>query len=564
MFPTAATTMERHGVTGRASPDSRMHAVSDACEGLRRHFREKYPILLDGALPHGADRGHFIRQARESLTRGKYDAGLLPAAILRETLESITSTPRPTTHAGLTAVGPKNVRLWWDAGILDNLDDILARLDKPRPLLRFYDVTGLDPEAGRWNEFFDVDVALGDCGRTIELAKSDRVFVVDLGYAYADGRFLRLARTNTAHLPREGRGVPGDGAVARSILRPRSEAARPLVPAPDARALEWAEARPDHESRDMEAELFVHMLYRMFLNDGPRALRQVSGPIRRDDAVLHKEFAQRDRVRLRRAAAKRVKKKPAAPGVLVVRLDSRRQPAVDSVRYQMIPIRQAAALAPRLAVSGENDERLAWQLSLLAAAQGGLGLRIRNGNVLPPSLAAPAAEEIRIPAGSLVRPVAKPDAGLAAAASLAKPVFEAAESLRESLAGLSRLSDENLDLELPDDTEHEEDLPARRRSAAERIFGGVEAKRMAKAGVRITRLALTLEGRMRPGARFKVAGKLVHADADGCFRLECVLAGRKASIPLRAGASVGGEVRSLINVDWERRAGRERKSLAEK
>ncbi len=81
---------------------------------------------------------------------------------------------------------------------------------------------------------------------------------------------------------------------------------------------------------------------------------------------------------------------------------------------------------------------------------------------------------------------------------------------------------------------------------------------MAKAGVRITRMALTLEGRMRPGARLKVAGKLVHADAEGRFRLECVLSGRKASIPMRAGVSVGGEARSLINVEWEKRSAREK------
>ncbi len=99
------------------------------------------------------------------------------------------------------------------------------------------------------------------------------------------------------------------------------------------------------------------------------------------------------------------------------------------------------------------------------------------------------------------------------------------------------------------------------RGVSSRDFGGIESRRMAKAGVRVTRMALTIEGRMRPGARLKVGGKLVYADAAGNFRLECVLTGRRASIPLRAGLSVGGEASSVINVDWEKRAGREKKAF---
>ncbi|MCL2000462.1 MAG: hypothetical protein FWG74_03425, partial [Planctomycetes bacterium] len=68
-------------------------------------------------------------------------------------------------------------------------------------------------------------------------------------------------------------------------------------------------------------------------------------------------------------------------------------------------------------------------------------------------------------------------------------------------------------------------------------------------------------GRMRPGARLKVAGKIVYADAGGNFRLDCAISGGKLAIPLRAGRSIGGEVRGVINIDWEKRAKAKKKAL---
>ena len=531
----------------RVSPGS--PAVVDAAEEFRRHFNHNYPIMLDGALSVGDEQDHLIRQARESLARGRVSPDLLPAAILRETLDGIVAGPKAATKAGLTAVGPKNARVWWDETVLDNLDDVLARLDRPRPLLRFYDVTGLDPESGRWHEIFDIDVALDEKGRTVQIVNSDRTYVVDLGYGYADGRFLRLARTNTAQLPREGKGATGGERTVRSNLRPRAGRVDAVL-APDILAREWAEAGRDHADRDIEAELMVHMLYRAFLREGPRALRRSPRLARRDTDILHREYAQRTRVRTRRPA--RVKK--ADPGFLVVRLDARRKDAAPAaVCHYPVPLAAAERDCLRLR-AGVSDARFSWQEALLSAIRGGRGLEI-PGRAKPLAETAPSNTFEPIPVPATVRDtvelVTAVPVDVDTPLFMASPVFEAARTLRDSLAGMTPLATDLSEVLTDDDHE--------KKTASQRMFGGSEAKRMAKAGVRITRMALTLEGRMRPGARLKVAGKLVHADADGRFRLECVLTGRKASIPMRAGASVGGEARSLINVEWEKRAGREKK-----
>lgn len=519
-----------------AGPDFR---APDAAE-ITRYFRESYPVMLDGALPRPDDKSLFSRQARRSLNRGRVDPALLPSAVLRETLESLAAQPSPATKAGFTAIGPHHARVWWDESVVDNLDDVLARLDKPHLVLRFYDVTGLDPEAGRWHDTFDIDVELKELGRTVHFWMADRTYVVDLGYVYADGRFLQLARTTTADLPRDSKGEADEGMTARCALRPRGDAHIRQIN-PDNAAREWAAARVDGEERDIEAELVIHMLYRAFLEKGPRALRQASVPVRRDAVVVRREFWQREHGRGRTAAQRK------APAFLVSRLDiglrSETRTATTG-RSAPAALWTEVGCLSRLAA----DERFVWFAGLLAAIRGDADEPIE-------AVPKPRATVTRVETEEedMLIPVAMGHGVGLPMSLMATPVFEAAEHLRQNLVGIRsfeavRGRDAHVHGKCDD-------------AEAMRIFGGAEAKRMAKAGVRFTRMALTLEGRMRPGARLKVAGKLVHADANGNFRLECVLSGRRASIPMRAGASIGGEARSLINVDWEKRPSRERKAV---
>ncbi|MCD8349989.1 MAG: DUF4912 domain-containing protein [Planctomycetaceae bacterium] len=515
-----------------------------ALDELRAHFIHKYPMLLDGTLVEHPSGASFLRQARETLANGKVDHTFLPAPILREALDQLSAIPAAPAGAGLVPINPTTARVWWDASLVDNLEDVLAQLDQPKAVLRFYDVTGLEPGDGRWHKSFDIDVDLAESGRTVPLWSSDRVYAVDLGYVHADGRFLRLARTNAVRLPREKTGEDDPTAVASSALRRHDGPDRSIVP--DDAARDWAAARHDFPGRDYETELVIHMLYRAFLREGPRALRRAPRLIRRDDAVLVREFASRQHNRHRRLA------QPAPSAVLIARLDdSPARLVASSCRYQ--PVLAVARVVPAV-----TPDFYAWCEALLQAARGeGVGIAKR-----PAALAQPAAVAEATP---LVRRIEEGEAIDMPAE--ANPVFAAARTLRDNLEAMHPVmaGEADLDSELAAFSAealtiaHSDKFAA--KGSAFTPFGGVEAKRMAKAGVRITRMALTLEGRMRPGARLKVAGRLVHADAQGKFRLECVLTGKRASIPMRAGTSIEGEARSLINVDWEKRATSEKRKV---
>lgn len=547
-------------------PNSTTSTAGHCTDDIKRHFQKNYPVMLDGALPKSNDQRNLLRQARESIAKDKSGFDMLPTAILRERLNSVAAAEQSvaaSTKAGLTPVGPKTGRVWWDDSVLDNLDDILSRLDNPRAILRFYDVTGLNPDSGRWHEFFDIDVVISERGKTVNFWAGERSYIVDLGYVYAGDRFLELARTNLVTLPGDCAGLADDGETVRSLLRPRPRQNSPeVVPDDDARA--WAMSRLDHEARDWDTELVVHMVYRSFLREGPRALRRSPKLFRRDMDVLRREFALRSQEKERRQVNEIAAQAAARPAVVIARLDVPRRTKTTCVLSAAclpatVPATREALSAATIHNAGQNvGENYVWYQDLVASSQ-----RVARTGVLPHVEDAVVRVETE-------NEVEDDDLVSTVIGDVHRPrhytsqsVFEAARSLRRSLAGLPAL-----DADLEDDVDLSDALVARSpespekvgaREEALRMFGGAEAKRMAKAGVRITRMALTLEGRMRPGARLKVAGKLVHADADGCFRLECVLTGRRASIPMRAGASIGGEARSLINVEWEKRASREKK-----
>lgn len=519
----------RHSEDRERDASASLLDIPEFSEELKRHFRENYPILLDGALSQHADQGHFIRQAKETLA-GRFDPDRLPAAILRETLESIHGGAKPSTLAGLTAIGPRRARVWWDRAAVDEVDDILADLSKPRPVLRFYDITGLDAGTARWNSVFDLDVSLKDKGKTVDFWAADRTYAVELGMTHADGRFLCLARTNTATLPRESRGEEGSGATVRSSLRPNPARGRRFV-RPDAEARQWSADRPDHRDRDIEAEQIVHMLYRSFLIEGPRVLRSAPLLIRRDSALLEQEFIQRNRLRMRRQQAVSSDFAPA-PTLLVTRLDAERPDRPAEVRYPPAPL-----LSPALRKADETAGRNGSFL-----LHGHLAAFSRLGAFASRALPAPAAIETpRItredPAPvfrphDLVQPASASDCPFA---DLATPVFEAAAELHRRLTLIDPLFTPG----------QAKPAPAPIRRSANPGIG-----ELAQSGVRITRTALTLEGRMRPGARLKIAGKTVRADADGCFRIDCVLNDRKNVVSIQTGS----KMKNSITVNWHKSA----------
>jgi hypothetical protein len=411
---------------GKATLSEWVNTPTQTADDVVGYFRRRLPAMLDGALMREGDRGLLLRRARQSLREGRTDPKHLPMEILRETLETVTSAPAPKTMAGAVPVGPHHARVWWDERVLDSLDDVLAHLQNPRLVLRFYDITGLDPEAGRWHETFDLDVELAEAGRTVQFWSADRSYAVDLGYVHADGRFLRLARTNTIDLPRDGKGETGADTATSRLRRADGAAARRA--APDAAARDWAARRPDHERRDWDAELVVHMLYRAFLLDGPRALRRIPAFARRDSAALRQEFARRQR-RVDAAAKPGTRAPASRPALLVERLDTNGNAAAAPAVTHAPVAAVRAGLSFGLSFAAPDCGMFAWHETLLRAA------RAERAVATPLELAAPAARvadsvpHIRV-AGAEIP-----------AALFAMPVFEAARKLRESLANLRNVDD---------------------------------------------------------------------------------------------------------------------------
>jgi phosphate transport system substrate-binding protein len=118
-------------------------------------------------------------------------AGLAGAAAManRAWNSRLTLAPRSSTEAEAT---------WnWEGGHRDALKQQGGR----KPMLRLYDVTGIDPD--RQNPH---SVRQYDCGDTatnlrVPITAPDRDYVAELGYVTEDGRWLKGMRSNQIHIP---------------------------------------------------------------------------------------------------------------------------------------------------------------------------------------------------------------------------------------------------------------------------------------------------------------------------------------------------------------------------
>lgn len=70
-----------------------------------------------------------------------------------------------------------------------------------RPVLRLYDVTGLDP-GNQTTPYIDIGINEEADNWNIKVEEPDRSFFVDLGRRFADGRFVTLLRSNIVTTPR--------------------------------------------------------------------------------------------------------------------------------------------------------------------------------------------------------------------------------------------------------------------------------------------------------------------------------------------------------------------------
>ncbi|NLJ77209.1 MAG: DUF4912 domain-containing protein [Peptococcaceae bacterium] len=70
------------------------------------------------------------------------------------------------------------------------------------PVLRIYDVTGIDFNGNNALNYFDYHMEDNVDSWHIEVGEPDRSFCVDLGRMFPDGRFITLLRSNTVTTPR--------------------------------------------------------------------------------------------------------------------------------------------------------------------------------------------------------------------------------------------------------------------------------------------------------------------------------------------------------------------------
>uniref|UniRef100_A0A7C2EJF8 DUF4912 domain-containing protein n=1 Tax=Ammonifex degensii TaxID=42838 RepID=A0A7C2EJF8_9THEO len=71
-----------------------------------------------------------------------------------------------------------------------------------RPLLRLYDVTGVEFQGNNANTYVDIAINEESDNWYIEVGQPNRAFCVDLGRVLPTGQFVTLLRSNIAHTPR--------------------------------------------------------------------------------------------------------------------------------------------------------------------------------------------------------------------------------------------------------------------------------------------------------------------------------------------------------------------------
>lgn len=335
MHTVLQSSIRTSGSAQAAGQEHRRPLVAQFPDHITKRFQDHYPLFLDGSLTHPDDQTFLVRQAHEALAKDSGLPNMMPAALLREHLQRVCGTPNPAATTGITVVAPRKARIWWDSALLRDCNDILAGLDKPRLVLRFYDIT--NAEAQRWSSVFDIDIALQDNGKSIDFWAPDRTYSVELGILHADGRFAPMATANRFTLPRESRGESGSEARATSsIVRlPRPSA----MPVCDQQARLWQADRPDQPYKDADAEMLIHMLYRSFAIEGPRALR-CGIPQPKSSAVLAAEYDQRTQQVLPQAPAARA----AKPLFLFARLDAVAAAPRTRLAYPPAIITHAASL----------------------------------------------------------------------------------------------------------------------------------------------------------------------------------------------------------------------------
>lgn len=168
-------------------------------------------------------RAENIRRDREQSSLGENidlfleTAGRTPApstipierdqAQLRQTGEGGVELPPRfgRTRIVLLTRDPEWIYAWWEV-TTEKLDDIsryigAEDMESARMILRIYDVTGISFDGSNAPDHFDVEIEGKVANWYVHVPVSGRDYLVELGLVTADQRFIRIARSNSTHVP---------------------------------------------------------------------------------------------------------------------------------------------------------------------------------------------------------------------------------------------------------------------------------------------------------------------------------------------------------------------------
>lgn|GEM_PF-2503285 len=541
--------MDRGALTGEAN-SSLIPPVSDE---LKRHIRELYPMLLDGMLvSNRQDMGLNTLRTLSNLANQPFSPEFAGERLC-EALGAINTSPRPKTKAGLVPVSPRRMRAWWDASLISGAIDGIHEADRPKGVLRFYDITGLPADADHWNQVFDIDADLAESGKTIDFWAADKLYRVELGLVFADGRFVRIARMNPCALPRENAGDPGSRFVRCNM--PDDGSPNDAFKADEA-AWNWFFSCGDWPRRDQHAELTLRMVYREFQREGPRVLRKLPGLAMPSVEELESQYQKRGRMASStRHVQPQSTKKTTGRKVLLALLDPDNALNVVPVAYPLATARRNI-FARAFDFVGQGSFDYASLLRLAVAGTVPIyshDARVQQNSNLD-NLASEARKEDDEPVPDISHLVQNAPADMRESfAWRTASIFDAAKGLNKNLSQIPALVEKDVSpsprTKIAASMQADDEVMLLGSSPD---IGGAEGRRFAKAGIALSKMALSLEGRVRPGAKFKVAGKYVTADRTGRFRVECVLSGKNIRIPMQVDNGRTGLARGMLRVEWDK------------
>jgi hypothetical protein len=326
-------------------------------DAMRKRISARSPLLTDGVLYSLDGRtggagfaGSLVAHALSSL-RGETQepatrknsnrfADLTIPEVLRKKLEIIDRTPLRILagRASLAAleVTSRRVHVYWQTP--DYLvQSARARLggSEVRPVLRFYDITGV-AFAGA-NSSFDIEVSWEENRRYVEVWEADREYVIEFGLRAGDGRFTPISRSNRVRLPRDRQGETGQEFVrveqnTDKIIAPRT----PKIFQIKTPSLIVAPGDADWPLRDLEAERDIKNLYQRFLRDGTRVLRDAQPLAPRPAEVLRAEYESRRAAANPALRPEKAEARKNKPTVFAVRLD-KPEPKAETFTSRLAP-----------------------------------------------------------------------------------------------------------------------------------------------------------------------------------------------------------------------------------